>query len=175
MDTQTLSWKALLFEGIIFILLGVFALAHPFLVAMSLDLIIGSILLIAGIVQGYRALRSLKDPRATTLLIGAGFALVAGLLLLTYPLTGLLTLTLILTGFFLFDGVAKMVNAMQFRPLRGWGWLFFSGMLSFILAILILTGLPTTAIWILGIYVAIYLLFLGFSLILFSLFIKKGA
>ncbi|NGX43775.1 MAG: hypothetical protein K940chlam7_02078 [Chlamydiae bacterium] len=167
------NWKSLLFEGIIFLLLGIVALTHPYVVAYSLNFILGFLLTIGGIVQGFRALKAVKDPASVPVLIAAAFSLIAGILLLTYPLTGIITLTLILTVFFFVDGIAKMVNSWQFRPIKGWGWLFFSGLLSLVLAILIFSGLPTTAAWVIGVYVGIYMLFLGVSLTTLSFYVKK--
>lgn len=168
------SWSYLFFEGLILALLGVFALINPLVMSLSIEILLGSLLLVAGVVQGIRALKNIGDWNSVPLLIGAAFALIAGLILLTYPLTGVLTLTLILTAYFLIDGVSKMVTGWQYRAFKGWGWLFFSGLISVILALLIINGLPSTAVWVIGIYLGIYLLFLGSSLIGLSLYLKKA-
>ncbi len=122
---------------------------------------------------GFRALRNLKEQGSVPVLIGAGFALVAGILLLTYPMTGVITLTLLLTAFFFVDGVSRIVTSWQYRPLKGWGWLFFSGLISVALAVMITMGLPTSAVWVIGIYLGVYLLFVGISLITLSCYVKK--
>jgi uncharacterized membrane protein HdeD (DUF308 family) len=169
------SWKILLFEGIVFFLLGMIALAYPFIIALSLEVILGGLLTAAGIVQGFHALGALKDSRSGALLVAAAFSLIAGILLLSYPLSGVLTLTLLLTAYFFVDGISRIVSSFQFRPTKGWFWLLISGLVSVLLAILIISGLPTTAVWIIGIYVGIYMLFLGVSFITLSFYLKKEA
>lgn len=174
MEMTQVNWKIILLEGVVLTILGLVALLHPYIMAVSIEFLLGSLLMAAGVVQGYRALTNLKDQRSVPLLIGAGFALVAGILLLTYPMTGVITLTLLLTVFFFVDGVSKIINSWQYRPLKGWRWLFFSGLISVVLAVLITMGLPTSAVWVIGIYLGIYLLFVGASLITLSCYIKKG-
>lgn len=170
---KSVNWKHLLFEGIIFVLLGIFALTHPYIVTLSLSLILGSILIIAGLVQGFRALKHLNRAGATILLISAAFSTIAGLLLIGYPLQGILTLTLLLIVFFFIEGFTKMVGGWQLRPMKGWSWIFFSGIISFVLAILVLSGMPVSALWVIGAYLGIYLLILGSSMIMLSLALKN--
>lgn len=165
--------RSLLFvEGIIFLLLGLFALSQPYVATLSVELMMGSILVIAGVVQGYRSLTTFKDPVAGPLLIASAFSLIVGILLLAYPLTGILTLTLLVSIFFLVDGIAKLVSGFQIRPVRGWGWLALSGLLSLILAFLIFQGWPSTAAWLIGFYLGVYWIFLGASLLTLSYYSK---
>ena len=175
MITTSINWKILLFEGIVFFFLGLIALTHPFVVALSLEFILGCLLTVAGIVQGYQALTTLKDPRSGSLLVAAAFALIAGIILLSYPLTGVLTLTLLLTVYFFVDGISRIISSFQFHPTKGWFWLLISGLVSVLLAVLIFTGLPTSAVWVVGIYVGIYMLFLGVTFITLSCYLKKEA
>jgi uncharacterized membrane protein HdeD (DUF308 family) len=173
MEVYQINWKFLLFEGIVLAFLGLFALIFPFAMAVSFEILLGALLTVAGIVQGFRGLSHWKERRSLPLLIGAAIALVAGILLLAFPLTGVLTLTLLLMLFFFLDGIAKIISSLQFRPLKGSGWLLFSGLVSLALAILIFTGLPTTAVWVLGIYLGVYFLFVGVSLITLSFYLKN--
>ena len=175
MEIGQVNWKIILLEGVVLTILGLVALLQPFVMAVSLEFFLGSLLIIVGLVQGFRALTHLKEESSVPLLIGAGFALVAGILLLAYPLTGVITLTLLLTVFFFVDGIAKIINSWQYRPLKGWGWLLFSGIVSVALAVLITMGLPTSAVWVIGIYLGVYFLFVGFSLITLAFYVRKGA
>ncbi len=173
MIAAPINRSVLFFEGIVFFFLGIIALAHPFVVAWSLEFILGCLLTVAGIVQGYQALTTLKDPRSGSLLVAAAFALIAGIILLSYPLSGVLTLTLLIAVFLFVDGISRMVSSFQFRPTKGWFWLLFSGVVSVMLATMIFTGLPTSAVWVIGMYVGIYMLFLGVSFITLSFYLKK--
>lgn len=166
-------WFFILLEGIIFLILGMFAISQPFFTTLSVEFFLGVLLVAVGLAQIIRGVTNRRDTRLLTTLVGGIIALIAGGLLLAYPVTGALTLTLLVAVFFILDGIAKIVNALQFRPVRGWGWLLFSGVISLVLAGLIFSGWPSTAGWVIGLYVGIYLLFLGISLIMLSIYLKK--
>lgn len=168
-----INWKYLALEGVVFIILGILALLHPFLMSLSIEIVLGSLLTAAGLVQGFRALKHIKEWDAVPALIGSAFALIAGILLLAYPLSGVLTLALILTAYLFIDGISKIFASFQYRPFQGWGWILFSGIISLILAALIFSGLPTTAIWVIGVYLGVYFLVLGISLSMLSFHVKR--
>lgn len=166
-------WFLILLEGIFFLILGIFAISQPFLMTLSIEFFLGVLLLAVGLAQVVRAVVTWTDAQRWSALIGGILALVAGGLILANPTTGALTLTFLITLFLALDGISKIVSAFQYRPIEGWGWLVFSGALSLILAGLIYSGWPTTAGWVIGLYVGIYLLFLGSSLIVISFYVKK--
>ncbi|MGH6676778.1 MAG: HdeD family acid-resistance protein, partial [Xanthobacteraceae bacterium] len=100
-------------------------------------------------------------------LISAFIGIVAGVLLLLWPLTGVLSLTLVLSAFFIVEGITSILYAFEHRnQLSGrWGWMLVSGIIDLILAGIIIAGLPGTALWALGLLVGINLLFGGAALI----------
>ncbi|NGX39443.1 MAG: hypothetical protein KR126chlam1_00772 [Chlamydiae bacterium] len=167
-----LNWKHLLFEGIILALLGVLALANPLFVAMSFNVLFGCLLVIVGVVQGIRGFKAEKGE-AATLFISSVVALIAGIILFASPMTGVLTLTVLFALYFLIEGIVKMISGWHYRPLKGWLWLFLSGLVSLLFAILIFSKFPTSAEWAIGLYLGLYLLFRGGSLIGLSFYIKK--
>ncbi len=167
-------WLLILFEGIIFLVLGIFAISQPFLMTLSIEFFVGVVLIAAGAVQLIRGISSRGNSSLWTSLIGGALALIAGLLLLFNPTSGALTLTFLITVFLVLDGITKMISSFQYRSVEGWGWLLFSGVISLILAGLIYSGWPTTAGWVIGLYVGVYLLFLGSSLIVLSFYLKKN-
>lgn len=164
------QWFLIFFEGVILVILGIFAIFQPFLMTLSVEFFLGVLLIAAGLAQIIRGVAN----RSGLALIGGILALVAGGGLLAYPVSGVLTLTFLMIFFLTLDGIVKIVNSLQFRSLaKGWEWLLLSGVLSLILAGLIYSGWPTTAGWVIGLYVGIYLLFLGMSLVVLSFSLKK--
>ncbi|MGA8164190.1 MAG: DUF308 domain-containing protein [Waddliaceae bacterium] len=170
-----LNWKLLLLEGIVFCILGLIAITHPFFVTWGINLVLGFILIIAGAVQGYRAFKGINDSSSIPLFIGAAVSLIIGIFFLVYPMTGMLTLTLFLTIYFLIDGITKIVSSWQLRYVKGWPWLLISGLISLLLTFLILSGLPSTADWILAIFLGVYLVFVGGALIALAIFVKRDS
>jgi len=96
---------------------------------------------------------------------------VAGLVLLFYPLQGLITLTFVLTAFFVVDGLFMAGFALAHRrELSGrWEWMLFNGIIDLVLAGIIISGMPGTFAWALGLIVGIDLLFGGVSLVMMAL------
>ena len=101
----------------------------------------------------------------------------SALLLLVSPLQGALSLTLVLIAFFVVEGVASIMFALDHkRELSGqWGWMLFSGLVDLVLAVLILTGLPGSAVWAIGLLVGINMIFGGWALLLLALGARKAA
>lgn len=165
MTSQT-SFKSLLyFEAILFIILGMIAIALPQFFTIGLELLIGSLLIAGGIIQFIRLFQAKDAPGFWGSFFGAIFSIILGALFLIYPIAGILSLTYLLILYFLIDGAAKLYFAYQLKSFQNWGWILFSGILSLALAALIFSGLPGTAIWTLGLLVGINMLFFGFSLI----------
>jgi uncharacterized membrane protein HdeD (DUF308 family) len=101
----------------------------------------------------------------------------AGIVLLVWPISGAFSLTLLLIGFFLIEGFASIMFAIDHRRYltAGWGWMLASGIVDIILAIIILAGLPGTAFWALGLLLGINLVFGGSSLIAMALYARVGS
>lgn len=141
--------------GVLFLVLGVTAVAFPWLAAVSLDLFIGTLVLVAGVAQ---ILHCIAAPRwrGTGLSIGlASLAIIAGLLMLFFPVAGVVTLTMFLAFFFLLSGMIKTVFAVQLRPAIGWSWIFTSGIVSLLLGLFILISLNEAFPWVLGLLLGI--------------------
>ncbi len=156
----------LIFEGLLFLFLGFFALSVPQFFTLGLELIIGWLFIIAGISQGYRAIKATGYFYWVPLAVSALLYLVVGVLMLVYPLRGMLTLTMLVTFFFICDGVIKITRGIQLRNLNNnWGWLVFNGLISLVMAGIIITGWPITAVWVIGLLIGINMVFFGITLL----------
>jgi uncharacterized membrane protein HdeD (DUF308 family) len=94
-------------------------------------------------------------------------AIAAGIMLIGWPVSGAVSLTLVLIVFFIMEGIATIMYALDHkRELSGrWGWLLASGIVDLALAAIIFAGLPGTAAWAIGLLVGINMLFGGAALI----------
>ena len=88
-------------------------------------------------------------------------------MLILWPISGTVSLTLVLIAFFVVEGIATIFYAIEHRAqLSGrWGWMLASGIVDLILAGIIFAGLPGTAAWALGLLVGINMLFGGTAMI----------
>jgi uncharacterized membrane protein HdeD (DUF308 family) len=161
-------------EGIIFLILGILAVAAPFIFTIAFELMIGWLFVIGGIVLGYRAFTAKATPGFAFALVSSILYVIVGLLLLFYPLKGVLTLTFLLALFYFLEGVAQIVYATFIKEVANWGWLLVSGVLAILISFIIWSGWPSTAFWVLGLLVGINLIFYGVSRIFLATSLSKS-
>jgi uncharacterized membrane protein HdeD (DUF308 family) len=160
-------WKAFLFEGILLAVLGIAALILPPLASLAIAIVLGWMFLISGIGGLIVTYWARNMPGFWWSLISAALAVLAGMILLARPVQAVLTLTIVLGAYFLAEGVATIMYALEHRrELTGrWSWLVISGLADIVISFLVVTGLPSSAEWAIGILVGINLLFGGATLI----------
>jgi uncharacterized membrane protein HdeD (DUF308 family) len=166
-----LHWRAFLIEGIALFILGLLAIVIPNVATLAVEVFIGWILLLSGVVGLISTFRMRSAPGFGWSLLSAVIAIAAGVILLAWPLSGVLSLTLILTAFLTIEGVASIMMALTHRHgfSARWALLLVSGLVDLFLAALILLGLPGTAAWAIGLLVGINLVFGGSALISMAL------
>lgn len=150
-------------EGILFTLLGILAIAIPGVFTLGAELLIGILFLSAGVIQAWRTFQTKGVPGFFWSVFIAIVYIIAGISLIFNPLQGVLTLTVILTFFFIVDGIANILLGLQFKPHGVWTWRIVSGVISLVLAYIIYAGWPGSAVWLLGLLVGINLLFVGIT------------
>ncbi len=170
-------WGVFLAEGIILVLLGMAAMIVPIIAGLAATVFLGWLFLIAGILGLVATFRARQAPGFGWSLASAIAAVVAGGLLLWNPLQGLVTLTFVLTAFFIVDGIFIIILAITHRrELSGkWEWMLVNGIIDLILAGVIISGLPGTLAWALGLLVGIDLIFGGAALIAMAMDARKDA
>jgi uncharacterized membrane protein HdeD (DUF308 family) len=164
-------WKLLLTIGILCTVVGAFSIFVPIVASISVAVLVGWVLLVAGIVQLGHVLR--RDLRwswtvAWTVLI-ALLTIAAGVWILLAPLTGAITLTVVLVVWFWVIGVTRLMAWWRMRHI-GRSWVVgLNGAVSLLLGILIWADLPDSSTWAIGLLVGIELLFAGSGLIMAAL------
>ena len=166
-----LHWRAFLIEGIVLLILGLFAIVIPNVATLAVEVFIGWVLLLSGVVGLISTFRMRSAPGFAWSLLSALIAIAAGVILLAWPLSGVLSLTLILTAFLTIEGVASIMMSLTHRHgfSARWALLLVSGLIDLILAAMIFLGLPGTAAWAIGLLVGINLVFGGSALISMAL------
>ena len=170
-------WGLFLFEGIVLVLLGAAAIIVPVVATLAFTLVIGWLFLISGGVGLVTTFWMRNAPGFWWALLSAAIALAAGIVLILWPISGTLSLTLVLIAFFVVEGIATLMYAFEHRAqLSGrWGWMLTSGIVDLILAGIIFAGLPGTAAWALGLLVGINMLFGGVAMIGMALAARNPA
>ncbi len=170
-------WGLFLFEGIVLVLLGFAAIVLPVVATLAFTLVIGWLFLISGGVGLVTTFWMRNAPGFWWALLSAAIALAAGVILILWPISGTLSLTLVLIAFFVIEGIATLMYAFEHKAqLSGrWGWMLASGIVDLILAGIIFAGLPGTAAWALGLLVGINMLFGGTAMIGMALAARNPA
>jgi uncharacterized membrane protein HdeD (DUF308 family) len=151
------------FLGILLIVLGVAAIAFPFVTTIAAKIFLGWLFLIGGIIQIVHAFSTRAwSEFFLDLLIGVLYV-VAGSWLAFFPLTGIVTLTLLLALMFIIEGVLEAVIAFRIRPHAGWVWMLLSGIVAIAVGVLLIAKLPSSAAWAIGLLVGINLIMSGFA------------
>jgi len=170
-------WVLFLIEGIVLVILGLAAIAVPLIATIAFTILIGWLFLISGIVGLITTFWARHAPGFWWSLLSAIIAIAAGVVLLIWPISGSISLTLVLIAFFVVEGIASIMYAIDHRSGSSgrWGWMLVSGIIDLILAGIIFFGLPGTALWALGLLVGINLLFGGSALIAMALAARHPA
>ena len=158
-------------EGIVLVILGILALLAPVVASVAATVFFGWLLLLSGIVGLFTTFRARHAPGFWWSLVSAAIGIVAGVLLIGWPLLGTLSLTAVLIAFLFAEGLVTIMYALEHRnALSGrWGWMLASGIVDVGLGVLLLIGLPGTALWALGLLLGINLIFGGWALIYMAL------
>ena len=163
------KWGWFLALGIVLILAGLAAIAFPLLGTIAVKIMLGWLFLIGGVVMIVHAFQSPGwGGFLWEVLVGLLYV-VAGAYLAFFPLTGLLTLAILLAMLFIAEGVFEVIQAFRVRPHEGWGFLLLSGIAALAVGVLITLSLPSSAEWALGLLAGINLLFSGWSYVFLAL------
>ncbi|HZT27219.1 MAG TPA: HdeD family acid-resistance protein [Pseudolabrys sp.] len=170
-------WVLYVIEGIVLVILGCLAILVPPLATLAATIVFGWVFLVSGVVGLFTTFWMRHAPGFWWSLLSAVLAIVVGFLLLAFPISGAFSLTIVLIAFFIIEGVASIMFALDHkRELSGrWGWMLASGIVDLILAALIFAGLPSTAAWAIGVLVGINMLFGGSALIAMALHARNAA
>jgi len=160
-------WKAFLVEGILLALLGLAAIIIPPLASLAVTVFLGWMFLISGIAGLALTFWARQLPGFWWSLISAVLAMGAGIILLARPVQGTLTLTIVVGAYFVAEGVATIMYALEHRrELSGrWSWMLVAGLMDIMISFFIIAGLPGSALWAIGLMVGINLLIGGTALI----------
>ncbi len=170
-------WKLYLGEGILLLVLGLVAIVIPPLATLAVTILFGWLFLLSGVVGLITTFWMRSAPGFWWSLASAALAILAGGYLLAQPIAGALSLTVVLIAFFIIEGVASVMFALEHRrELSGqWGFMLVSGIVDLVLSVMLIAGLPSTAVWALGLLVGINMVFGGMALIAMALHARKAA
>jgi uncharacterized membrane protein HdeD (DUF308 family) len=153
--------------GILFIILGAFAIVEPGVAGLAVALLVGWLLIFAG---GVHLVSTFRGG-------GAGRVIwhVGGVYFLTHPLLGLGTLTLFLAGIFLAGAVLEFLAYFRRKGEAGSTWMLVNSVITLLLGGLIWLHWPSSSVWAIGTLVGVSLIMTGFSRLMLGVAARKLA
>jgi uncharacterized membrane protein HdeD (DUF308 family) len=169
-------WVLYLVEGVVLLVLGAIAIIIPPLATLAATILFGWLFLISGVVGLFTSFMMRAAPGFWWSLVSAALGVLVGGWLLAQPISGAVSLTILLIAFFIIEGVVSIMFALDHkRELSGrWGWMLVSGIVDLVLGAMILAGLPSTAAWAIGLLVGINMVFGGTALIAMALHARNA-
>ena len=160
-------WGLFLFQGVAMVILGILAIAWPAVATVAVDIYVGWLFLISGLVGLIAMFAAPNVPAFLWTLLTAALSTAVGVMLLWKPVEGAVSLTIVLTAFFVVEGIFQIVASFTYRDVvpNSWGWMLVSGICDLALAAIIIFAWPVSAVWAMGLLAGINLLTSGFAIV----------
>lgn len=156
------TWGWYLALGILLILLGVYAIANDIAASFVSVIVLGVLLIVAGVAQLIGAFMARGAGHVILLLLVGALDIIVGWMLIQHPELGALFLTLLLSVLFVFSGIYRLVAALWLQ-FPHYGWVAFSGLVTLALGVLLWTSWPISGLWFIGIAVGVNFIFAGLA------------
>jgi uncharacterized membrane protein HdeD (DUF308 family) len=172
LDTLRGNWVWFVLLGVAIAVLGFVALGSVVLASLATAVVIGSLILLGGIAEMVGAFWCRGWSGFFIHMLSGVLSIVIGVLFLRAPLDALLALTLLVACFLMVGGIFKIVGALSYR-FGAWGWPLAGGIIDLILGVMIWHDLPASALWVIGLFVGINLVFRGANWIALGLALRS--
>jgi uncharacterized membrane protein HdeD (DUF308 family) len=163
------NWGWLMAFGVASILLGTLGLGMAYYLTTATAVFIGALLIVGGVLQLLDAIKCRGWKGIAWHVLIALLYVAAGLVTVIHPQIAAVSLTLVLACILVAVGVLRAIMAFQLKPAKGWYWPLISGLISMALGGMIIAQWPQSGLWIIGLFVAIELIFNGWSYLFVAL------
>lgn len=167
------KWIWFLLLGIVLIVLGVIALGNLLVATIATVYYIGALIIVAGVVQIVHAFQVKEWGSFFIWLLSGVFYAIAGFLAFYNPLLASVALTFVLAISLIVAGILRIWTGFASRPRAGWGWLVAAGALALVVGLIIAARWPADTVYLIGLILAIELIFEGWSFIAVALSLKS--
>ncbi len=172
-DKQTLRRYSTqtIVAGVLMALLGAVGIFVPSLMSLVVVNFLAWLFLFSAIVQGYNTYKNYRKSVSAWLKVA--LSLISSMLLLFFPVEGVAAVGILLAAYLLLDAFGSIGFAWEYRPNKGWWMMLINGILSILLAIILLAGWPFSSLILVGLFVGFSLFFDGIALIALGVGAKK--
>ncbi len=158
--------------GVILVILGFIAVGRSVSVTLASMYFFGWLLVIGGVVEAVQAFWQRQWGGLFFNLLSGVLYVVVGFMVLGNPGAGAVALTLLIALFFLIAGAFRIIVALTMR-FPEWHWLLLNGAITLLLGLLIWKQWPSSALWVIGLFIGIDLIFTGTAWVMLSLAARR--
>jgi uncharacterized membrane protein HdeD (DUF308 family) len=162
------NWGWFLALGILLMILGIGIISSAYYSTIFSVIIFGLFLIGAGIVQIIQAFLARKWSGLFLSLFLGILYIITGIFCLGNPTVAALSITFWIAAFCLVVGLFKMISSLILR-FDEWGWVFFNGLVTFLLGLMIYNSWPVSGLWVIGLFIGVDLILAGWSWLVLSL------
>jgi uncharacterized membrane protein HdeD (DUF308 family) len=166
------KWGWIVALGALMLIGGLFALYDVTTATLVTVFYVGAVMLVAGAMEIITAVQIRPWSRALLWGVVGIITVVAGFLVFRDPLLAAVSLTAIIGVALIVAGLFKLILAWHLRDVGPWALLAIAGVISIVLGGMIMAQWPYSGIYILGLFLAINLIFEGISWITVGLSAK---
>lgn len=162
------NWGSFFAIGLLLIILGVIAVTFNVFTTMFSVFLLGILLIVSGAAQIAQSFLARKWSGLFLALLAGILYIVVGFFCVAKPIASATGLTLLIAAFLLIGGLFRMLTSAILR-FEQWGWVFFNGLITFILGLMIYADWPVSGLWIIGMFVGIDMILSGWSWVILAL------
>lgn len=168
------NWGWILASGLLLVILGILAMSAAVFTTLMSVILLGGVLFASAVVMMINTFQYwLHKPGFMSHFLVALLYMIAGLTLMFTPIPAAFSLTVIMAVFFIVIGFFRIIFSAAYQ-LPSWGWSFLSGLITLLLGIMILTQLPDSGFYIIGLFVGIDLFIWGWAFVMLSIMAKNN-
>jgi uncharacterized membrane protein HdeD (DUF308 family) len=165
------TWSIVL--SVLMVAAGVLAIGAPIIAGVAVTAVVGWLLLFSGLFHLAFAWRAGRAGAVVwQILLGLVYGAI-GFYLITSPVAGLASLTLAIALYLFIEAVLEFVLWSRLRDVSGRGWLLVDGIVTLVLAAMIWSTWPSSAVWVVGTLIGISMLFSGITRLMLSIAARR--
>src|SRR5689334_10153716 len=168
------KWGWVVALGVVYLITGFVALGSVVLATVASVLVVGVMMIIAGVAEVINAFQLKSWSRFLLWALLGLLYIVAGFMAFENPVFAAVVLTLVLGVSLFASGAMRIFLAFSMKRETPWIWVAISGAITLLLGLLILARWPVNSVYILGLFLGIDLIFAGASWLGIGLGLRRG-
>ena len=157
------KWGWIVALGVVYLIAGIIALGSVVSATVASVFVVGIMMIVAGVVEVISAFQIRTWGRFIFWLLLGVLYIVAGFVAFENPLLTAVWLTLFLGAALVASGLLRIFLGFNMKHGSPWIWVVVSGLITLILGVIILAHWPFSAVYTLGIFLGVDLIFAGAS------------